>query len=322
MTAQTSVPSTAHREFGSRKVRTRIHRMGDAFTWRRTREHRSLVDSPGELIPAQTEDAARLVAGVRAGNTFTYRLPGDTTLGEDLARAWRSGQAGPVARYFAAAGATLHALATSSEFHQELPPPLGACQILSRLRRPDSGTSGESRGHARLRTQLFTIAGTARARTLEAWAGELIEEPRRPGLLHGEYSVSAMVPAQDRRQLAVLFGETVSRGAIEYDAGWLLGELAEWSDVSRAEGGATALPLGSLASSFLRPLPDLDFDLLGRVVVLRRLMHVIDYVSAFGWSDLVNPYVALLPELVDSHGMSTLSRIGWEEDVAARLPSM
>ncbi|MCX4880361.1 hypothetical protein [Streptomyces sp. NBC_00847] len=322
MTGPETTPSaTAHREFGAHKVRTRVHRADAMFSWQRTRAHRSLVNAVEELVPPRSEDSARLVVGARTDNTFTYRLSGDTSLGEDTLRAWGSGSASHIARHCAAAGTTLLDLAASPPADRQLPPPLGANQIRTWLRQSGSSTNGETAARVRLHTELLATAGTARTRTLAEWVDQLIEEPPRLDLLHGEYSVSAMIPDRDGGGLAVFFGETVCRGPIEYDAGWLVGELAEWSDVLQTEDGAMALRLGVLASSFLRTLTDLDLDLLGRVVVLRRLMHVIDYASAFGWSDLLTSYVALMPELVDSRGMSTLSRIGWDKDVAARLPS-
>ncbi|MFF1279599.1 hypothetical protein ACFVY4_02180 [Streptomyces sp. NPDC058299] len=275
----------------------------------------------GELVPPRTDGGAQLVVGGRTGNTFTYRLSGGTSLAEDLLRAWEAEQDLSVTRYLAAAGTTLLALSASPVTGRDLPPPLGAHQIRAWLRHAGAGSQGKSAARMRLHAEVLAAAGTARMRTLEEWADQLIDEPPQFGLLHGEYSLSAMIPERNGAEIAVLFGETVCRGPLEYDAGWLLGELAEWSDVSQAEGGGTALRLGALASAFLRPLSDLDLDLLGKVVVLRRLMHVIDYASAFGWRDLLTPYVLLTPELVDSCGLSTLSRIGWDEDVAARLPS-
>ncbi|MFF7485111.1 phosphotransferase [Streptomyces luteogriseus] len=312
--------ATAHREFGTRKVRTRIHGADAMFTWERRRAHRSLVDVTEELVPPRSQGSARLVVGARRGNTFTYRLSGDSSLGEDTLRAWRSGTAGHVARHFAAAGRALLDLAACPASDRPLPPPLGACQIRAWLRRAGSRADGETAARVRLHDALLSTAGKARVRTLEEWADRLVEAPGGQGLLHGEYSVSAMVRDRHGGDMAVFFGETVCRGPIEYDAGWLVGELAEWSDVSQPGVEGTTTGLGGPASSFLRPLSGLDLGLLGRVVVLRRLMHVIDYVSAFGWSDLLDPYVALMPELVDSGGMSTLSRIGWDADVADRLP--
>ncbi|MBA4864771.1 hypothetical protein H1V43_26150 [Streptomyces sp. PSKA54] len=296
-------------------MRTRVYQKEDGYLWHRTRLHRTPVTDPLGCFPTHTEEASvRVAPGTRRGNTFAYRLGASLTLGEALLQAWETNQLAALVSDFAKAGALSRRRQGTPPAPAILPPPLGAAHLRDWLQQPErAGAQTDTQARYRLHLAMRQSLGAARMRELTDWVDQLTQPAAHWVPLHGEFSLSALVPGPDHGPLWVLFGETVARGPLEYDTGWLLGELAEWSDLTRRRASADtpeAELLGEMGRALLRAAgTGLDAKWLGRVVVLRRLMHVVDHASYVGWSDLLLPYVDLMPELIDSRGMSTLNRM-------------
>ncbi|MFD9475612.1 hypothetical protein [Streptomyces nojiriensis] len=290
----------ASRSFGTPKLRTRIDPAGDGYLWHRTRMYAS-TGAPPDGVGGVWHAAAR-----RSGNTFTYLLP-DASSAADLIVPG----AGRAAQEHAHACAALAGVGRALRVHAEArppagtaPAPLGAVQIVRWITAPADTAAGEG-----LRAGLSAAVGTQRMERLHAWADALTRTSRSAISLHGELSLAAVIPRRGGIP-AVLYGESISRGPLEYDAGWLLGELAELNDLSVLGGNRDdGEHLGCHARSFAHPIASLlDPEILGRCVVLRRLMHIIDYARFFGTGPLAR-YIDDMPELIDSSGMNTLARM-------------
>ncbi|MGW2448717.1 hypothetical protein [Streptomyces sp. NPDC001675] len=287
------------REYGSLKVRTRVYRREHGFLWHRTRRHRTTADDPLGCFTGN----ASLVPGTRQGDTFAYLLEVPFTLGEVVLQAWDKNDMSALSACFTEVGTLLRRVRTSAPAPSSWPPPLGASHLRDWLRHPDRADPG---ARHRLHVAMRDSIGSARMGELDSWVDQLTRPAKDSVPLHGEFSLSALVAGRDGGPVRLLIGETVARGPLEYDVGWVLGELAEWSDLAAEDDTR----LDALGRALLCAAgPRVDLGRLGRVVVLRRLMHVIDYASYVGWSELLVPYIESMPELIDSHGTSTLTRM-------------
>ncbi|MEU9103133.1 hypothetical protein AB0D54_01975 [Streptomyces xanthophaeus] len=293
-------PPSPSRSFGTPKLRTRIDPADGAFLWHRTRMYASTC-APPDGVPGIWLRALR-----RSGNTFTYKIAAAASAAELIVTgaSRETRPHGALCASLAEAGDAVRERAAAKPAAGSAPPPLGSVQI-SRWIASATGPGASRDLHGRLLASI----GSKRMGELRAWADSIAREHPAHIALHGELSLAAVFPQRDG-STAILYGESIARGPVEYDAGWLLGELAELSDVSMRNGNtAYAEKIGCHARSFLKPLlPVLDRETLGRCIVLRRLMHVIDYASFFGMGSL-DSYIEEMPELVDSSGSHTLARM-------------
>ncbi|MFC9219971.1 hypothetical protein ACFT8W_04100 [Streptomyces hygroscopicus] len=253
-----------------------------------------------------------MLLGTRSGNTFSYLSPGDRSLAQTI---WPPGRVSVTPELATGAmQAVGRALRDLAAYRAGMPGVSAAPPALSRLDRwLRQGGTGENstRLHELCRSRL----GESRLRVLKEWCREPAEPAPGHVLLHGEPSLGLIVPAPDGPGAVLLTGETLSRGPREFDAGWLIGELAEMADVARhhlpAAGELELPPFDTMAAALLEGCGgSMELTPLGRVATLRRLAHVVDFATYVGWNPGVGAYVEAIAELVDSDGRPALASTG------------
>ncbi|MCO1580501.1 hypothetical protein M8C13_32580 [Crossiella sp. SN42] len=187
------------------------------------------------------------------------------------------------------AGALREAARLLAEVHRNAPPLSGPPPALRRLTAflHDGGRTETTRLAAATLCQGVGIAVWARLRD---WCAELADDPD-PVLAHGAPGLAAIVPGQ---RVQLLLGDDLGAAPAAFDLGWLLGEVVE---LSRARPGPGRPELiEAIAEGYGTALD----HRVGRMAVLRIVLHLHDFVAYIGWhADEVGNYVDLVTDTIE-----------------------
>ncbi|MFF1918370.1 hypothetical protein ACFVYE_44050 [Streptomyces sp. NPDC058239] len=244
---------------------------------------------------ADRPDTALCVVPRTHGGALRYATSGHRSIAWTLLREGPAAHA-TVRNLLRAQGAAL------SRMHAA-PVPAGLPTLVpSPLRRLLAWLEGTVDGPAdRLHTLVRRVIGPARWHRLRSWADRLTEAS--PGVpLHGGPSLGLLVPAPHHDSVALLTGEDAGLGPWQWDAGWVLGELAEFRDVSgRSHPTGDGSVWDGLETAFLDGLQRAPDETTRGTAVLRRALHLHDYCAFVRWNEQeVRACIADLIRLIDS----------------------
>ncbi|OIJ99047.1 hypothetical protein [Streptomyces monashensis] len=310
-----SAPATGRtqQEFGTGYLHTRISALSPGrYAWQRR-------PGPDRTVPLrQPTTAFRRQASAAAHGTvrfatptsatgsdgaLTYLVPGSMTAAGLLSCTLTAQQRDQLLRAMSDAGHALRALHRHAHPSTAPDPAPGPARLLAWL---DTGTG--PRAAAALHQRMTHHLGASRWDEARQWCRAAVEHPGAAAVtLHGAFGLGQIVMADSPDQGAVILaGEDTAGGQGEFDAGWLLGELAEFQMLSTVTNKPQPL-LGEARDHFLAAYgPVVDGTAMARAAVLRTLTHVHDFAAFVGWHPELLLYAGHIADLIDDQGASTL----------------
>ncbi|GAA0913022.1 hypothetical protein GCM10009558_100590 [Virgisporangium aurantiacum] len=288
------------RRFGTGYLPTTVLDAGGGqYVWiRRPGPDRTTIDRPGDALRATIAGLPGLAvpepdAEWAGPDAVVYRVGGQSSVAAALLAEAATAQTIDVAAILRDTAATLSALHhRAAPATERLPAPPGPVRLLAWLR---SGTG--SRSAARLHGHANAVLGHRRITTAIDWCADLMAGDT---LLHGAPGTGVLVPDGSGPAL-LLTGEDLSRGPVEADLGWLVGELVEHRETRHRPD------FDDLVAAFLGGCrSDVDGARVGRAAALRYLTHTHDFAAYVGWHDELLTSLRTLAGVLDDAGRGAL----------------
>lgn len=246
------------------------------------------------LTDISSNPACRLSLGWIDGDRRHHLAPGRATVAAHLARPTADSSPRDMVRAASGLGSVLkHLGQLDTTDLDEVGAPSGPRRLAHWLR------TGEGPWAAgMMHDRLIALLGTARTEEIISW----VEEMPRERLVHGRAGLASTVLSESSAPSALLTGDEIACGPIDFDLAWVLGELLITEYMTRHEPDDQAARQRQLITdcrdAFLIGYgPSKDLVMTGRTTSLRVLLEIHD--SAAYLDRILDDLAAQAAEIVD-----------------------